>query len=338
MHIFVYEWVTGGGMVEHSVTSVGSLLQEGTTMVRSVAGDFSRIPDTRVTVFRDVQLATLPVAGCDVIDIDSRGAHDEEFDRFVDSADATLLIAPEFDAVLTNLVSRAESRDARLISPGSEFVRIASDKQRTAERLAASGVPVPTAVVLEPDDPLPRDFPYPAVLKPIDGCGSQDIYVVATPFERPPPYAWPRRIEQYVPGLAASVAVLSGSAGLFPLAPCRQSLSNDGRLRYLGGSLPLASGLAKRACDLALLAVRALPTCTGFVGVDLVLGGNPEGGEDVVIEINPRITTSYVGLRAVVEQNLAEQMLRVARGAAAEVSFKNWAVEFDTLGTVSFTD
>ena len=338
MHIFVYEWVTGGGMVEHSVTSVGSLLREGTTMVRSVAGDFSRIPDTRVTVFRDVQLATFPVAGCDVVDIDSRGAHDEEFDRLVDSADVTLLIAPEFDGVLTNLVSRAESRGARLISPGSEFVLMASDKHRTSERLAAAGVPVPRALVLEPDDSLPRDFPYPAVLKPNEGCGSQDIFVVATPFERPPPYAWPRRLEQYVPGLAASVAVLSGPAGLFPLAPCRQSLSSDGRLRYLGGSLPLARGLAMRACDLALSAVRAMPACTGFVGVDLVLGGDPEGGDDVVIEINPRITTPYVGLRAVAEQNLAEQMLRVARGATAEISFKKRSVEFDTLGTVSYID
>lgn len=307
-------------------------------MIRSVAADFARMKDAQVTVFRDVQLATLPVAGCDVIDIDSRGAHDEEFDRCAGSADATLLVAPEFDGVLTKKVRRAESQGARLISPCSEFVRIASDKQCTAERLAAAGVPVPRAVVMEPDDPLPRDFPYPAVVKPIDGCGSQDIYILATPYEQPPSYAWPRRLEEYVPGLAASVAVLSGPAGLLPLAPCRQLLSSDGRLRYLGGSLPLSPGLAKRATELALAAIRALPSCTGFAGVDLVLGGDPEGHEDAVIEVNPRLTTSYVGLRAVAEQNLAEQMLRVARGATAELSYKSRSVEFDTLGTVSFSD
>jgi predicted ATP-grasp superfamily ATP-dependent carboligase len=81
-----------------------------------------------------------------------------------------------------------------------------------------------------------------------------------------------------------------------------------------------------------------MPPCTGYVGVDLILGGDPDGHEDAVIEINPRLTTSYVGLRAVAEQNLAEQMLRVAHGATAEVTFKNRAVQFDTIGTVSFAD
>jgi predicted ATP-grasp superfamily ATP-dependent carboligase len=102
--------------------------------------------------------------------------------------------------------------------------------------------------------------------------------------------------------------------------------------------LPLSPGLAKRAGDLAVAVIRAMPACTGYVGVDLFVGSDPEGREDAVIEINPRLTTSYVGLRALAEQNLAEQMLRVASGAMAEVSFTRRAVRFDTLGAVSFDD
>jgi len=336
MHVFVYEWVTGGGLVEHSLKSAGSLLEEGQSMVRAVASDFARIQGTAVTVFRDVQVSALPVAGCRIIEIDSRSRHDEEFDRLVESADVTLLIGPEFDGVLFNLVNRAESLKARLISPGSVFVRISSDKHQTADRLAAAGLPVPFAQNLETDELLPQSFPYPAVLKPFDGCGSQDTYLIASPFESPPPHAWPRRLEAFVPGMAASVAVLSGPTGQFPLAPCRQVLSNDGRLRYLGGSLPLSPGLAYRAGELARKAIAAMPYCTGFVGVDLILGGDPDGREDAVIEINPRITTSYIGLRAFAEQNLAEQMLRVAGGKSAELSFKARPIEFDTVGTVSY--
>lgn len=338
MHVFVYEWVTGGGLVEHSLKSAGSLADEGLSMVRAVAADFARIPGTVVTLFRDVQVTALAVAGCQVIDIDSRHQHDDEFDRMAASADATLLIAPEFDGVLLSLVSRAESLKARLISPGSEFVGMASDKHQTADRLSAAGLPVPFAQNLESDESLPPSFPYPAVLKPIDSCSSQDVYLIASPLESPPPYAWPRRLEAFVPGMAASVAVLSGPAGEFPLAPCRQILSNDGRLRYHGGSLPLTSGLANRASKLARSAVAAMPLCTGFVGIDLILGGDPEGREDAVIEINPRLTTSYVGLRALAEQNLAEQMFRVAGGTPAEISFKSCSLEFDTIGTVSYQE
>ena len=41
----------------------------------------------------------------------------------------------------------------------------------------------------------------------------------------------------------------------------------------------------------------------------MVLGENPSGEDDVVIEINPRITTSYVGLRAATGVNLAAPLL-----------------------------
>ena len=183
---------------------------------------------------------------------------------------------------------------------------------------------------------LPVEFTYPAVLKPLDGAGSQDTYLVAGPHDAPPPYAWPRRLEAFAPGLAASVAVLCGPAGRVPLAPCRQRISEDGRFRYLGGELPLTPGLAERAATLAERAVAALPTAIGYVGVDLVLGRDPYGGEDYVIEINPRLTTSYVGLRAAAKTNLAEAMYRIAEGDTAKVEFTDRTIEFDTLGNVSF--
>ena len=75
-------------------------------------------------------------------------------------------------------------------------------------------------------------------------------------------------------------------------------MSDDGRFVYLGGSLPLPHALASRATRLAQQAVAALPDPLGYVGVDLVLGADADGADDYVIEINPRLTTSYIGLRA----------------------------------------
>jgi len=60
--------------------------------------------------------------------------------------------------------------------------------------------------------------------------------------------------------------------------------------------------------------MEAVPGLRGYVGVDLVLGPNDDGNEDWVIEINPRLTTSYIGLRVVAKANLAEAMLRVVGG------------------------
>ena len=57
-----------------------------------------------------------------------------------------------------------------------------------------------------------------------------------------------------------------------------------------------------------------MPGLSGYVGVDVVLGND---GRDWAIEINPRLTTSYVGLRALAGFNLAEAMLAVARVACS---------------------
>ena len=168
---------------------------------------------------------------------------------------------------------------------------------------------------LEPDEPLPADFSYPAVLKPVDGAGSQDTYLVSGPHDAPPAYAWPRRLERYVPGLAASVAVLCGPAGRHCADAVQTAHLGRRPVAVLGRRVAAccrSGGTGDRHWQSEHVA--ALPSTIGYVGVDLVLGREPHGSEDAVIEVNPRLTTSYVGLRAAAQANLAEAMWRIAQG------------------------
>jgi tyramine---L-glutamate ligase len=336
MQIFVYEWATGGGLVEEHGTLPASLVREGSAMIGALAFDLAKISDCQVTALRDPRMLQLTLPRCRVVDVVGKVSHWDEFERLASAADATILIAPEFDGILLGAARRATAAGGRLASPPPEFIRIAANKQRSCEILAAAEVPVPHGMVIEPDDALPDDFEYPAVLKPIDGAGSQDIYVVSGPRDSPPAYAWPRRLEHFVPGLAASVALVCGANTRLALMPCRQRISDDGRLRYLGGELPLPAGQAERATALAERALDALPATIGYVGVDLVLGRDPHGREDAVIEINPRITTSYVGLRAAARSNLAEAMWLISQGKDTSVEFDTRPLEFDPAGNVSF--
>jgi predicted ATP-grasp superfamily ATP-dependent carboligase len=57
-----------------------------------------------------------------------------------------------------------------------------------------------------------------------------------------------------------------------------------------------------------------VPGLSGYFGVDLVLGESADGSQDRVIEINPRLTTSYLGLRRLARFNLAQALLRLAQG------------------------
>jgi predicted ATP-grasp superfamily ATP-dependent carboligase len=336
MHIFLYEWATGGGLVEEPGSLPASLVREGAAMVGAMAADLTRIGGCRVSALRDPRVLQLALHGCDVVDAVSAHSHNEEFERLASEADVSILVAPEFDGILLKAANRVVASGGRLASPSPDFIRIAANKHRTCDVIVAAGVPAAPGVVLEPEEPLPADFAYPAVLKPIDGAGSQDTYVVNGPHDAPPAYAWSRRLERFVPGLPASVAMLCGPNGSVPLAPCKQRISEDGRLRYLGGELPISSGLARRATALAERAIAALPAAVGCVGVDVVLGRDPHGSEDAVIEVNPRLTTSYVGLRAAAQTNLAEAMLRIGQGESASVTFNERPIEFDPAGNVSF--
>jgi predicted ATP-grasp superfamily ATP-dependent carboligase len=143
------------------------------------------------------------------------------------------------------------------------------------------------------------------------------------------------RLEEFCPGLPASVAFLCGPRQAWPLPPCEQRLSADGRFSYLGGRLPLAPALAARAISLGRRALAALPQALGYVGLDLVLGGDPDGGQDVVIEVNPRLTTSYIGLRGAAESNLAQAMLDIAEDREPALRFSSAEIQFDAEGAVT---
>src|SRR5262249_15605905 len=121
-------------------------------------------------------------------------------------------------------------------------------------------------------------------------------------------------LQPFAPGRPASVAFLLGPGQEVALPPASQHLSDEGRFRYEGGTLPLPPELAGRAVRLGLRAVRAVPELRGYVGVVLVRGEAADGSGDRVIEITPRLTTSYLGLRALARTNLAGALLRAVRG------------------------
>ncbi|TWT42756.1 ATP-grasp domain-containing protein [Botrimarina hoheduenensis] len=336
MRLFVYEWVTGGGMAGREGRLPDSLLREGLAMVQAVAAD-AAAARIEVTLMRDLGVPLIGVPSAQITSVDSRSAHDRLFAEFAAEADATIVIAPETDGALLAAVSAAEKVGARLASPGSEVVRLTADKRLTAACLSQAGVPTPESLYLEAGAPLPRDFAYPAVIKPIDGAGSQDTHAVMSVADAPPAYAWPRLLQRYAVGMPASVALISdGTAEPLLLPACRQRLSGDGRFRYLGGQTPLPDALTERAHRLARATLAALPAAVGYLGIDLVLGDDPAGARDLVIEVNPRLTTSLVGLRAACRESLVAAMIDAQQGRRATLSFDPRPLEFDADGTVYY--
>ena len=102
-------------------------------------------------------------------------------------------------------------------------------------------------------------------------------------------------------------------------------------MRVSPTEVPLPPPLEKRAQRIAAAAIDGLTGLFGYLGVDVVLG---DDGRDWAIEINPRLTTSYVGLRALAETNLAAAMLDMAHGKTPDLRWHGGSVEFRTDGTI----
>jgi len=304
-------------------------------MVSALATDLLALPGVELTTLADHRLTPLWWPSTSRQVIESVEEDWSWFTHLARVADWTVVIAPEFDRLLARRCQAVEGVGGRLLGPGGELVELAANKTALCAHLAEMGIATPPGIAWDGATAWPQGLDYPVVLKPNDGAGSQDIAILVGPPEeaaQPRQRTW--RIERYQPGLAASVAVLAGPAGYDVLQPCRQRLSGDGRLTYQGGSLPLPATLNERARELARRVVAALSEPFGYFGIDLILGADPEGHSDCVVEVNPRLTTSYVGLRRACRANLAGAMLDMAGGRRVDLSWHDESLEFDVSGEV----
>jgi predicted ATP-grasp superfamily ATP-dependent carboligase len=331
MRLFIYEFVAGGGWwsVDPHHPPSGSLLNEGSAMLQSLIRDFASV--ATICTLRDIR-CDIDVGSAQVMVVTSAADEPELFADCVHRSDWVLVIAPEFDGHLSTRCKWVEQLGGRLLGPGSEFVALASDKELTARTLSQSGIRVPRGGVVSQRAIPSLDFRFPAVLKPRDGAGSIEVQLVEDwdqvqramgPFRE-------YRLEEFCEGIPASISVLAGPRRSVLLPASRQRLSNDNRFRYLGGEVPIAPPLCLRAQWLANRVIAALPPTIGYWGLDLVLGNTDDGSGDVVIEVNPRLTTSYLGLRRIARANLAAGILDIATGLPCELSFDSQPVQFDS--------
>lgn len=315
MRVFVFEYITGGGLLGRELFP--ALVQEGELMVQALLGDLVELDGTEVVTLRDARLPPfdLPVHVHTLYH--SRDLM-PQFRRALNDCDAVWPIAPETGGELERLSAAVLESKRLLLGSRPEAIGLAASKLRTFQRLAEHGVPIiPTWSGTDVLDgtTLPA---APWVIKPDDGIGCSDTCIVGDRGEldriiqsasSPSAYV----IQPLTLGTHISLSVLVGNNTCEVLTYNTQRMVVvNNEFRFVGC---VVNGVrtGRAALDtLARMIVAALPGLWGYFGADLIL---TEDGPRV-LEINPRLTTPYAGVSRALGVNVAGLVLGMLDSAA----------------------
>lgn len=300
-----------------------SLATEGRMMLAALLADLLTLDGLELCVPLD-ERCTRPV-GLNNHAIVSVGPDQNVLQLLADLlADVDLFwpIAPETDGILQELAEMAANANVEVLASDPETLAICANKWLTYQALQRQAIPLVESRLLGADW---ADLGDQVVIKIADGVGCADSRIVdidhlpaaMAELKSPGNYL----MQPYLSGQPASLSCLFkyGKAwlicynhqqimmeqGRFKLQGCLVNSPSD-RLDFYGGLL-------------SKIAV-ALPGLWGYVGIDII--EHPALGP-LVLEINPRLTTSYVGIRRATGINVAEQVLRLRQGEPAFYKLSN---------------
>ncbi len=280
MRILIAEYAVGAGIQEYML--------EGRAMLETLARSFTACG-------HDV---LYPSAGTRV-----KTGKAVKTSRFEDSikeiskvCDAGLVIAP--DEIHGDLTEIIEDNTENLGCP-SDSVRLCADKMESTLRLRENDIPVPETIGT---GKYCGDF----IIKPRFGCASEGIFrsqkgtlkegLVAT---------------RFVDGEHISASIITGKTQLL-LTINRQFIDFGDSISYKGGMVPYPCRKEKEIAEIAKRTTKVLG-CRGYAGVDIVIGDKP-----YVVDVNPRPTTSLIGIAQVMKAQIADLILRSRFGELPE--------------------
>ncbi len=284
-------------------------------MLQAVADDIARIPG--YSIVTTLEAGTESRLEGEVIVVDDAEQEAAVFQRLLGEVEAVLVIAPETNGVLKERCRRVIEAGVASWNCSPAAIGLCGDKLRLAEHLLVNRLPTIPARIADFSTPA-NEMSWPVVLKPRDGAGSCFTFLIQNVLD------WEAAIETireagvgnqflvqpYATGRSLSIGMNISLDGkrIECLPVGEQRLSGDGRFQYLGGRIPanLPSSVSDAIQGVARATCRTIPGLAGYVGIDFVL---TDQGDPLIVEINPRLTTSYVGYRQLYDEALPQRWL-----------------------------
>ena len=309
LKILVVEYITGGGFNKDELPD--HLANEGLMMLEALVNSLQKIDGIELICLIDERLIerlSIKLNGANIIGTDH--SFKQAFTKLLEICDAVWPIAPECDAILQGLCETVEQSGKILLNPRASAVAIAGNKWLTYLHLSQHRVKCVETSLLQ-------GFVYSSgelIIKPVDGVGCEDSYIVRNKAQFDNTVIGLHQgnyvVQPHLEGDKTSLSALFKNGQGWLICVNRQHFDIvDHRYRLMGITVNVTPDVTYYRALLDAIA-QALPGLWGYAGIDLI---ETQDGL-FVLEINPRLTSSYVGIDKACHINCAQLVLDLLNG------------------------
>jgi len=320
LKVLLYEHACGGGFAESAVSP--GILAEGFGMLRSCVVGFKAAGCEVVVVLAEelLRFNLLFEADC-VVPVFSFSDAQQVILKACGEVDAVYVIAPETGGTLYALVKLVEQNGVSTFNSHSSVIGEISNKVNLYKKLKVNKIRTPKTLHVNCDAQNIRQsivdvFSFPVIIKPVDGvgCGGlsfvENVLQVEDAVEKIAAEFDSENfiVQEYLKGDAISVSLLCTGTKILPISLNKQNVvlsAPKGVSCYVGGMVPFEHGKKQEAFQTAEAVVNCFSGLRGYVGVDLIL---TDVGS-IVVDVNPRLTTSFIGLNRVAGFNFVDAII-----------------------------
>jgi len=294
MGILVYEYFLGQEL-NNSFSS--AMLKEAKLMVGSVANDLKKYyPDANISLLINKEYKNIFESHTIVVRNYKKNIVEEIISYRGDFEDI-MIIAPEEDNILYEIINKLEKQGIKTINCNSEFIKISSNKLKINNYLKKSSHA--KKHIIKTDSNY-KKFPKnkKIVAKIIDGVGSENLFIFNDrhELEKNKKFIKEKHIfQEFIEGNIVSINIISNGKKKFIISINEQIYKKKSNNEIILDSINI--GKFNYMYDLfktfSSIILNNFEGSYGFIGIDAIL---TDENKILFLEINPRFTTSYIGL------------------------------------------
>ena len=207
--------------------------------------------------------------------------------------DYFLIIAPESNQILRRITEIMENKDVKNLGSSSQIIKKAANKWLLYKKFYEKDFKLPESKKISKNNFSENFSFFPAVIKKIYGAGSElniinnELELDKMNFDDSQNYI----IQKIIKGITGSISAVSNSRQMHILSINKQIIDLDD-FSYKGGIINYNFPDKEKLKALFLEVQKTYPQLNGYFGIDFIYADQ----EFYLLEINPRITSSIIGL------------------------------------------